>query len=155
MAKITDIKFNFKGQDLKFPVNINSSGTFSANLPDEVSVSLSLHKELREQSLSELTKKFNDALERYKKSTKKLELFIFIKYQACGRYALNKDLDSVMFGQNNNPFYLSISLNDISALTMLKNIQEKIRSASEILFNLIKKDTAQIEQILNNQKLLM
>ncbi len=86
MAKISEIKFDIKGVQFKINVNCSSSGIFTANVPDLVCESLSIQREQRASTLNELEKKIKDAIDKYKNSETKEELYLFIKYGSHGDY---------------------------------------------------------------------
>ena len=224
MAKITDIKIEFKGQELKLPVHVKSDGTFNSNLPEPLAEALSIDKHQCANTLSELAKKIADALGKYKNSTTTIALFLFIKFGARGYYTMKKDSKGVMFGGYRHKYDIDVSLNDIDVLGFkyrvafvettdgneriytackgkdlphweLKNmeergeivdenkyykesktslsstykripyteeaenslfvIREKIRDASETLFNFIELDEIQLSEGLNNNKILL
>lgn len=218
MAKISTIKFPFKGVELSVNVNCTSSGQFNANLPDEVAEALRIDKKIKSATLSDLEKIFNDALKKYRESETKEELFILIAYHARGEFTKDSD-GNYLFGGYSHKYDLKVNFDkpknaigldftvaikqtvdnvpkwfkaklgsDCSwlqkkeysqpnvyhkqgeiyhvseykqipfsepALESLKNVSEKLRKASEILFHFIEQDEKQIEFILTKNKLLM
>lgn len=217
MAKVSEIKFNIKGEDFKINVNCNSSGNFNANIPDEVAKALRIDKKLSSTTLSELESIFKAHLLKYKSLETFETLHILISYQAKGRYMERKD-GSDMFGNRDEKHNINISFSEIKnavgfdywiaikesidgkdewysarlgkdfphwdkeqnenpnkyfkyskmhqmkrfkiipfddiALETLKNAEEKLRQASEVLFNFISKDEEEILLTLTNNKLL-
>jgi hypothetical protein len=224
VAKITDLKFKLKGEDLSIPVNCNSGGQFTCNIPAQVSLALNIQSKLMETNLDTLRTKFYDAIERYRNAETKQELFILIRYASSGRYS-EKENGYPLFGGYRHPYLLGggSSFNDNNldglgfefevaisetidgvtnwfhaeikdegnallfpelkfvehdpseyikgsrfyhpenykkipfsntALKTLKVAQEKIRQASEMLFNFIEQDEEQILLTLTSQKLL-
>ncbi len=115
MAKITDFKFDIQGEQFKVNVNCTSGGNFTARLPEKVAEALSINKDLSFSTLSELEKHFNRAIDRYKKAQTSQELFIFIRYKACGRFDEKNDRKGVLFG-NGSPYHLSITFGGVSAI---------------------------------------
>ena len=91
MAKITDFKFEIAGKKYIVHVNCRSDGNFSANLPKEVASPLDLREKMEAGTLTELSKKFYDALDRYKTASIKQEMFIAIRYMSAGRFQKAKD----------------------------------------------------------------
>ncbi len=91
MAKVADIKFNFKGQDIKAGINCNSSGEFNVYLPDEVAQALDIDKNVKGTTLRDVEKTFFDALNRYKESETIEQLFIAIEYGASGKFSYNSE----------------------------------------------------------------
>ncbi len=91
MAKVTTIKFQIKGVDYSVNVNVDSTGRFKANIPDEVALALSISKKLDTSTLAELEKRFKDAVDRYKNALTTQELFILIRYQSRGYYSNRAD----------------------------------------------------------------
>lgn len=216
MAKIKDLKFEIKGEKFSVNVNCTSTGLFTANIPRFIADALHLSERLSASSLKELEKIFFDAINRYKTSETKEELFLAIKYGANGRY--NRKSDGYpLFGQHGTKYYINMSFGEIDvlgfefevaiketidgkaswfeaklgkdfshiqekqhsepdkyhkngklynldkwkmipfsekALETLKIAEEKIRQASETLFNFIEQDEKVIEQKLTSQKLL-
>ncbi len=115
MAKISEIKFDIKGTQFKLNVNCNSSGVFTANVPELVCESLGIQREQNASTLSELERKIKDAIEKYKNSETTEELYIFIKYGCCGDY---NSYGSIKDGtlHNDKRFKVVINFNDASCL---------------------------------------
>lgn len=222
MAKVIDFKFEINGEKFTVNVNCNSSGQFTAKLPDTVHTALQLQSTITDTTLSSLSKRFYESVDRYKSAKTTEELFILIRYAASGRYMHYKD-GRMMFGGYNHPLILGGNSTTISnnvrglgfefhvcvketidgvvtwfdarkgkdfmqngndtsmddetyykdkhskfwedkeykkipfsdtALSTLLVAEEKIRSASESLFNFIEQDEQAIELTLTNQKLL-
>lgn len=217
MAKISTLKYEFKGQDLTSNVNCTSYGEFNCHLPLEVAEALRIDKIIKANTLTELEKKFKDSFQKYKDSTIKEELFILIAYYARGYFTKDSE-GNAMFGGYRNKYELEVNFDrprnaigldfmvaikqtidekekwfkaklgrdcshiqheeysqpDIyhkqekihnpkeykiipfseTALDSLKNAGEKIRAASELLFNFIEQDEEQILLTLTKQKLL-
>lgn len=217
MAKVSTLKFEFKGQSLAAHVNCTSAGQFNCNLPDEVAEALRIDKKIKADTLVSLEKLFFEALDKYKKAETKEELFILIAYYARGYFTkdkqgrymwggyrhkydlevnfdtpknaigldfivgikqtidkkekwfnakLGKDCSHIQKEEYSQPDvwhkqgvlyhpdkYKIIPFSEI-ALESLKNASEKIRAASETLFNFIEQDEEKIFLTLTSQKLL-
>lgn len=217
MAKVSTIKFDFKGVASTINVNCTSGGEFNCNLPEEISEALRVSSKLTANTLSALEKSFFDALKKYKEAETKEELFILIAYFARGHYAQNKKGD-ILFGGYRHKYELQVNFSrprnalgldfmvaikqtidkkdkwfaaklgkDCSwiqekeysqpdvyhkqeeihhpseykqipfspiALESLKTAEEKLRTASEMLFHFIEQDEEKILLTLTNQKLL-
>lgn len=115
MAKIKDLKFEIKGQPYTVHVNCTSSGEFTANIPTFVADALHLNNRLAKPNLRELEKTFFDAINQYKKAETTQELFLAIKYGACGRYNRRSDNDYPLFG-NGTKYEIRISFSEIDCL---------------------------------------
>lgn len=99
MAKISTIKYTFQGKELIANVNVNSQGEFSCNIPEDIAKALNLRMKITSYNLGELESNFRNSLKRYKEAETKLELYILIRYHACGEYSCKSD-GSVLFGNN-------------------------------------------------------
>ena len=108
MAKVTDFKFDINGQNYIVHVNCNSSGQFSANLPDAVSDALRITAQLTAPTLEKLSTTFNDAIKAYKTRETKQELFILMAYYARGNYAKYKS-GNILFGGHGHKYHLDVS----------------------------------------------
>ena len=86
MAKVSDIKYELDGLDLKTPLNCNSSGEFSANLPEIVANTLGLPQKITAATLNEASRIFNESVAKFKTSTTTEEFMIAINYTSSGRY---------------------------------------------------------------------
>lgn len=217
MAKVSDFKFDIKGEQFCVHVNCNSSGTFNANVPAKVSEALRINEKISADTLAELSSKFYGALDKYKNSQITEELFILIAYYARGNYATNEK-GLPLFGGYNHKYHLEVNFSrpknaigldfmvaiketidgkekwfeaklgktfaffqkeeysqpeiyhrhgtihnpnqykiipySKEALESLQNAEEKIRSASEALYNFIEQDEKLIELTLTKTKLL-
>lgn len=119
MAKVGKIQFNFLGEDKEIPVNCNSSGKFSCNVPVEVAIDLRIDKELKGDTMIELKKAFFDALKLFTESTRKEELLLVVRYKACGGCNRNGENGYPLFATNGHaPYHLSVSFESISALAL-------------------------------------
>jgi hypothetical protein len=115
MPKVTDFKFKLDNEEYCVHVNCTSSGKFTANLPQKVATALSLNSKLEKSTLEELSKDFYHALDRFKKAETKEEVFINIRYAACGNFRLNSK-GRAMFSQQEGGLYLDVSFGGISAV---------------------------------------
>lgn len=115
MAKIKDLKFEVAGEKFSIAVNCGVSGQFTTTLPSNVASALRLNSKLSAPSLSELEKIFFGAINRYKVAETKQNLFILIRYEACGFYTEKKD-GSVLFGTNDRRYYMNRFHNETDAI---------------------------------------
>jgi len=112
MAKVSEIKFDLKGQSLKINVNCTSGGQFNAKIPKDIAEALRIDERITANTLLELTDNFNEKLKKYKNIQTTEELFILVAYQARGRYTYRKD-GSALFGWNNSIYKIDISFSEI------------------------------------------
>jgi hypothetical protein len=103
MAKIKDLKFEIKGEPHSVHVNCTSDGVFTANIPQFVASALHLNNKLTAPTLKDLERIFFDAINRYKTAETTQELYIFIRYGACGIYK-RKENGDYLFGDNGNNY---------------------------------------------------
>ena len=115
MAKIKDLKFEIKGEQHTVHVNCTSGGEFTANIPKIVASALHLRDRLSAPTLKQLEKAFYDAINRYKQAETTQELFIFIRYGACGIYKQKKNGD-YLFGDNRNNYNMRSHFDDLDAV---------------------------------------
>ena len=113
MAKVSEIKFDIKGQNYKVNVNCNSSGQFNANIPKEVAEALRIRETLTATTLAALEKEFEDCLLKYKTAQVTQETFIIVAYQARGKYIERKDGGHLFF-YNDDKYNISVSFHAIS-----------------------------------------
>lgn len=217
MAKISEIKFDIKGEKFTVNTNCNSKGIFTAKIPQIVSEALNIHSELSSATHDDLCEKINKAIIKYKTAETTQELYIIIKYASYGGYNRKQGSDLGVL-HNDSRFKIHLSFNQESVLMFdfkvcvketvdnsvnwfntrlgydmaqpfdkrneadphkyykydkfgsvegwikipyteeafinLSQAKEKIRMASETIFNFISKDESEISLILNSQKIL-
>jgi len=86
MAKVSDLKFEFGGNEMKVGVTVGVDGYFKCTLPKEIATALKLTPELRSTTLSGIQSSFYTALDRYKKAETTQVVYIAVKYGASGWY---------------------------------------------------------------------
>jgi len=112
MPKVSEINITIKDTSYKIPVNCNSDGLFSANIPQEVAEALRIDEKVKANTLSDLTADIDEKLNKYKEANTQETLHILISYHARGRYKEKKD-GSVLFSDVNNVHSISISFSEI------------------------------------------
>lgn len=134
MAKVSTIKFNLNGNDYQVHVNCDSSGTFKANLPEEVAKKLNLEKTLRTMTLDLLEKDFKAAIKRYKEAETKQELLIAIRYGSNGRFC-EKENGDLLFGGHNHPFLISLSWSNANYSVLLFEFKVIVKETIDTVVN--------------------
>lgn len=99
MAKVKTIQFDLAGKTMSIKVNVTTGGLFTMTIPDEIADALHIQPRLISETLNEVHKKFNAALQRYKNASVKQELFLLISYKANGFYS-KYGTGGVMFTQH-------------------------------------------------------
>ena len=98
MAKIKKIELRLQGKDFVININCNSSGEFTANLPDEIAIALGLTKRQEASTLKRIEDVIYSSYKRYLNAETNHEFFIAIEYKARGVYTFRDgDLDFVLF----------------------------------------------------------
>lgn len=118
MAKVSTIKCEVNGTPYNINVNCNSSGEFSANVPEFVASALRINSKLSANTLKDLESKFYTALEQYKEAETKEELFIAISYKSRGAYNKNKDGENLFYDSRREGYQLQVNFsNPVNALS--------------------------------------
>ena len=109
MAKVSTIKCEVNGTPYTINVNCNSSGQFSANIPEFVASALRINSKLSANTLTELEAKFYAALKQYKEAETKEELLIAISYKSRGAYNKNKEGEKLFYDSRRGGYNLEVS----------------------------------------------
>lgn len=112
MAKVSTIKCEVNGTPYTINVNCNSSGQFSANIPEFVASALRINSKLSANTLTDLEGKFYAALRQYKEAETKEELLIAISYKSRGAYAKNKDGEKLFYDSRRGGYRLEVNFSN-------------------------------------------
>jgi beta-lactamase class D len=113
MPKVTELKFDIKGKDYKIAVNCNSSGEFTANLPDEVAEALRIMAKQCHKTLASLQNEIEQNIKKYKQIQTTYETFIIVAYQARGKY-IEDENGGHMFYCNNENYKIDVAFSGIA-----------------------------------------
>lgn len=109
MARVKILEFEIQKVKYKIPVNVKGDGTFNAVLPDEVAKALNILPKMKNTTLNGLEEVFTQAINRYKTAETKQEIFIFIRYQSCGKFSKKQNGSTLFQNGYNDPYLLQVS----------------------------------------------
>lgn len=115
MAKIKDLKFEIKGEQHTVHVNCTSDGVFTANIPKFVASALHLNDKLTAPTLKDLERIFFNAINKYKTAETTQEMYILIRYGACGIYK-RKENGDYLFGDHSNNYNMRNHFDELDSL---------------------------------------